>query len=203
MQAARRASLIPSDPTGNPVRPRSRTRPLLLFAGVAALGYAADVGSKQLAVARLDRGEFVPVLGDLFGLYLTSNSGAAFSLGTEYTIVLTGIAFVAAVVTLGVVALRLRSTGWALALGFLMAGILGNLTDRVFREPEPLRGHVIDFLRLPNFPVFNIADVCINIAAGLIILQALRGIRVDGSREPGKGDAPQDEPSAPGEAGQE
>ena len=77
---------------------------------------------------------------------------------------------------------RLGSTGWALALGFLMAGILGNLTDRVFRAPGPMQGHVVDFLRLPNFPVFNVADICINIAAATIVVQALRGVNVDGSR---------------------
>ncbi len=61
--------------------------------------------------------------------------------------------------------------------------MLGNLTDRIFREPSPMRGHVVDFVQLPNFPVFNVADICINIAAGFIILQAIRGMRVDGLRE--------------------
>ncbi len=65
-----------------------------------------------------------------------------------------------------------------------MAGILGNLTDRIFRSPGVLRGHVVDFLQLPNWPIFNVADVCINIAAGLIILQALRGISLDGTSTP-------------------
>ncbi len=55
-------------------------------------------------------------------------------------------------------AVRVRSTGWALALGLLLGGALGNLTDRVFREPAPFRGHVVDFLELPHWPVFNLAD---------------------------------------------
>jgi signal peptidase II len=78
---------------------------------------------------------------------------------------------------------RLGSTGWALALGFLLGGVSGNLTDRIMREPEPFHGHVVDFLMLPNFPVFNVADICINIAASLIILQTFRGINLNGSRE--------------------
>lgn len=167
--------------TGGAISPRARL--LSLFAAVAGVGYLTDLGTKELALATLEAGETVPVVGRWFGFFLTFNSGAAFSIGTSYTIVLTGIAVVAAVVTLTVVALRLRSTGWAWGLGFLLAGILGNLTDRLFRAPEPLRGHVVDFLRLPNFPVFNVADICINVAAGFIIVQTVRGVRVDGSRE--------------------
>ena len=80
---------------------------------------------------------------------------------------------------------RLGSVGWAVALGLLLAGVAGNLTDRLFREPGPLRGHVIDFLMLPHWPVFNVADMCINVAAVLIILSrpsAASGI--DGTPRP-------------------
>ena len=117
-------------------------------------------------------------------LYLARNPGAAFSTGTSYTLVLTCVALAAAVAVLWTVR-RLRSTGWAIGLGFLMAGVLGNLTDRIFRSPGVLRGHVVDFLQLPNWPIFNVADVCINIAAGVIILQAVRGISVNGTRSRG------------------
>jgi signal peptidase II len=95
--------------------------------------------------------------------------------------VLSAIAIAAAAAVLWT-SRRLGSTGWAVGLGFLLAGVLGNLTDRVFREPGLLRGHVVDFLRLPHWPIFNVADVCINVAAGVIILQALRGVSVNGSR---------------------
>ena len=71
---------------------------------------------------------------------------------------------------------------WAVAMGLLLAGVSGNLTDRMLREPGPFRGHVIDFLMLPNWPIFNVADICINTAAGLILLQAFRGVRMDGAR---------------------
>ena len=88
---------------------------------------------------------------------------------------------ITAVVVVICLSRRLGSLGWAVALGLLLAGVAGNLTDRLFREPGPLRGHVIDFLMLPHWPVFNVADICINVAAGLILLQAFRGIRIDGT----------------------
>jgi signal peptidase II len=186
MQAARGASLKPSDPAPSPVTLHQRKRHLLLFALVAVLGYAADLGTKQLVLHSLEPADPVRVVGDVFSLFLTFNSGAAFSLGTSYTFVLSCIAILAALVTLWF-ARRLGSTGWALALGFLLAGITGNLTDRVFRAPGPMLGHVVDFLRFPNFPVFNVADICINIAAGLIILQTFRGVALDGTRDSERG----------------
>jgi signal peptidase II len=185
MQAARGASLNSSDPTTSPgsvpEESRSRNRALLIFGVIAVTGYTVDVLSKVLAVEHLTGRPPVPVIGDLLTLYLARNPGAAFSTGTSYTVVLTFVA-VAAGVTVLWVSRRLRSTGWAIGLGFLMAGVLGNLTDRVFRSPGMFRGHVVDFLRLPNWPIFNVADICINIAAGVIILQALRGVSVNGSR---------------------
>jgi signal peptidase II len=154
---------------------------LAVFASVAALGYAADLTTKTLAVAKLDDGSRVRVVGDLLTLDLARNPGAAFSTGTSYTMVLSVVAIVAACLVLWF-ARRLGSMVWAVALGFLLAGILGNLTDRVFRAPGVLQGHVIDFLRLPNWPIFNVADMCINVAAALIIIQAVRGIAVSGVR---------------------
>ncbi len=153
----------------------------MLFAVIAASAYAVDVVTKLLAVEHLTGEPPVPVVGDLLSLYLTYNSGAAFSFLTGHTEVLSFVAIGAFVAVLWV-ARRLRSTGWAIALGFLLGGVTGNLTDRLLREPGFLRGHVVDFLMLPNFPVFNVADICINIAAGTIILQAIRGMNVDGSR---------------------
>ena len=182
MQAARGASLNPSDTVDHgPARRRPDAR--LVFAGVALVAYALDLGSKQWALAELADGD-IPVLGDWLTLHLTFNPGAAFSTGTEFTVVFTGLALVAVAVVLWL-SRRVASTGWALALGFLLGGVAGNLTDRLVRDPEPFHGHVVDFLMLPNWPVFNIADVCINVAAGLIILQSFRGISLDGKREAG------------------
>ena len=189
--------------------PSALRRLLALFGGIALLGYAADLTTKVLAVEHLTDRPDVPLVGDLLVLHLTRNPGAAFSTGTQFTAVLTCIAIIAVVVVLWL-SRRLGSTVWALALGLLMAGILGNLTDRLLRSPGPFRGEVIDFLMLPNWPVFNIADICINLGAALVLIQAFRGIRIDGSREPEGGsrrgrrvheaDAPDADPSPEGTA---
>ncbi len=173
MQAARGTSVG--------VRPRPSIRLRLVFAGVALAAYVVDLGTKVLAVERLDGRPDVEVVGDLLRLTLVRNPGAAFSTGTGLTPLISVVAIVATGAVLWY-ARRVGSVGWAVALGLLLAGITGNLTDRIFREPGPLRGHVIDFLRLPNWPVFNVADICINLAAGLIVVQALRGLHLDGTR---------------------
>ena len=196
MQAARGASLNSSDSTNTEPTGRSRRRHLWLFAAIAATAYALDVVTKVLAVEHLRGEPRIPLVGDVLSLYLTYNSGAAFSFLTGHTEVLTVVAVAATVVVVWV-ARRLGSTGWAIALGFLLGGVLGNLTDRLLREPGFMRGHVVDFFMLPNFPVFNVADICINIAAATIILQALRGINVDGTRHE---DSSDDRPGGTGKA---
>ena len=186
MQAARGASLNPSDPADEPVdevrRATARTRSLVIFASLAACGYAVDVISKVVAVARLTDQPPVPVLGDLLQLTLVRNPGAAFSTGTSYTFLLSLVAVTATIVVL-FMARRLRNNMWAVGLGCLLGGVLGNLTDRIFRQPAVLRGHVVDFLALPHWPVFNVADMCINIAAAVIIVQAIRGVSHTGDRK--------------------
>jgi signal peptidase II len=154
---------------------------LALFAAVAATTYAVDVVTKALAVAQLEGRAPVRVLGDLLQLTLVRNPGAAFSTGTSYTLVLSFIALAAVLVVL-YVARTLSDRLWAIGLGCLLGGVLGNLTDRVFRPPAPFRGHVVDFLQLPHWPVFNVADVCINAAAVLIVIQSLRGVRLSGEK---------------------
>ncbi|MGA8209016.1 MAG: signal peptidase II, partial [Nocardioidaceae bacterium] len=184
MQATPGASLNtsdPSHPTGESARSARHDRCLLLLAAVALSGYAVDLTTKVLAVDRLTEGSPVRVVGDWLRLDLIRNPGAAFSTGTSYTVVLTLVAVAAAVGVLWT-ARRLASIGWSLGLGFLLAGVLGNLTDRIFRAPGFAEGHVVDFLRLPHWPVFNVADICINVAAVLIVVQALRGVGVDGTR---------------------
>lgn len=146
------------------------------------VGLVVDQVTKAIAADRLQDAADVHVVGTLLQLRLTRNAGAAFSTGTQFTVVLSCLAIAATVVVL-VIALRARNTVWAIALGLLLAGITGNLTDRLFRDPGPLRGHVIDFFMLPHWPIFNVADICITLAAALILLQAYRGIRLDGRRE--------------------
>ncbi|MGI9157727.1 MAG: signal peptidase II [Marmoricola sp.] len=184
MQAARGASLSPSDPADTDHRPaRSSRRLVLAFAAVAVVAWVLDQVSKHLAVAKLTNHSPVHVVGDLLQLTLTRNPGAAFSTGTGFTQVFSVVAVIATLVIVWF-GLRAGTTLWAIALGLLLAGVTGNLTDRLFRSPGPLRGHVVDFLMLPHWPVFNVADVCINIAAVVIVIQALRGVRIDGARTP-------------------
>jgi signal peptidase II len=179
MQAARGTSVEAA--AGTTATPR-RGRLWALFAAVALVLYAGDVITKIIAVDRLTGRDDVQVFGEILQLHLTRNPGAAFSTGTQFTVALSCVAVAAVVVVLWV-SRRMGTVVWAIALGALLAGISGNLTDRILRDPGPFRGHVIDFLRLPNWPVFNLADICINVGAALILLNAFRGIRVDGSRD--------------------
>ena len=197
MQAARGTSLEhgdPTDPVGTPSM--SRARIWWVFASVALVLYAVDVVTKVLAIDRLTGRDDIQVVGEVLQLHLTRNPGAAFSTGTQFTVALSCIALTAVLVVLWL-SRRLGDLVWAIALGFLLAGVAGNLTDRMLRDPGPFRGHVIDFLMLPNWPVFNVADICINVAAGLILVQAFRGVRMDGTRGDGEAASP-----AAGESGE-
>jgi signal peptidase II len=164
-----------------------RRRRIGLFAAVAAVVLAADIISKIAVAANLDGRAPVRLLGGAVYLVETRNSGAAFSLGTGATIVLTVIALVIVAVIIRTAG-RLRSTGWAVALGLILGGALGNLVDRIFREPGVGRGHVVDWISLfsdngAHFAVFNIADAAITCGAVLAGLVALLGINLDGTRE--------------------
>ncbi len=182
MQAARGTSLNRDDTDSHqPHRHPSGTRLRAVLALVALTAYAVDLVTKVLAVQHLAGGADRRLVGDLLVLHLVRNPGAAFSTGTGYTVLLSCIAIVALLVVLHL-GRRVGHVLWAVALGLLLAGVAGNLTDRLFRAPGPLRGHVIDFLMLPNWPVFNVADMSINIAAALILVQAFRGIRINGAR---------------------
>ena len=185
MQAARGTSLSDDATPDHATAPDPATHRRLWFrfAAVALVVYALDLGTKVLAVAKLTDHDDIPLVGDVLVLHLTRNPGAAFSTGTEFTEVLSVIAIIAVFVVLRL-SRRIGSVGWAFGLGFLLAGVAGNLTDRLLREPGPLRGHVIDFLMLPNWPVFNVADMSINAAAAVILFQAFRGVRIDGTRDP-------------------
>jgi signal peptidase II len=184
MQAARGTPLSQPGKTGEesePTHPASSPRRIRLFATVAAVVYAIDVASKIVVVRDLSGHEPISLLGGLLTLRLTRNPGAAFSTATGYTVLLTLVA-IGVVICVTRLAARLGSTVWAVALGLLLGGALGNLTDRIFRSPGPLRGHVVDFLELPHWPIFNLADSAIVLGAALITLQSLRGIHLDGRR---------------------
>ncbi len=177
MQAARGASL-----TSDIESDTNRSRPGLILT-IAALAWILDLTTKVVAQHQLaDRGP-VDLVGSLLRLNLTRNAGAAFSTGSGLTPVISIFAC-AALVAVILVARRVRTTVWAWAIGLLLAGIAGNLTDRLFRAPGPLRGHVVDFLQLPHWPIFNVADVCINVAAALIVWQSVRGVPLGGRPAP-------------------
>lgn len=162
-----------------------RRRRVGLLAGTAIVALALDVVSKVLAVAALEGHDPVRLLNGGLFLVLYRNPGAAFSLATGMTWLLSLIA-VAVVIAIVRLAPRLRSPGWAFGLGLVLGGALGNLVDRFFRSPGPLRGHVIDFLSLlaPDgsvWPVFNLADSAIVTGGILLVLLALLGRDYDGS----------------------
>ncbi|PRY17547.1 signal peptidase II [Kineococcus rhizosphaerae] len=144
--------------------------------------YALDQITKALAVAHLEPGAVQPFVGELLQFHLIRNPGAAFSFATGATWIFTILA-AAVVVVVVRMARKLRSLPWALAFGFLLAGATGNLTDRLVREPGFARGHVVDFLQLPHWPIFNVADAGICVAAVFIAVLALRGVGLDGRRE--------------------
>jgi len=178
-------------------RPGTSRLPIVL--GVALFVLAADIVSKVIVVATLsDRhclvGSYVPspppvrLLGGVLTLCESRNPGAAFGIGgTSTTIVFTAIA-VGVIIFIVRTSRQIYSLPWAIALGLLLGGATGNLTDRIFRSPGPLRGWVVDWIQLPHWPVFNLADSSITCGAVLMVLLAAQGRRLDGSRHtPGGG----------------
>jgi signal peptidase II len=158
-----------------------RSRLFAVLGGTAAVVLLLDQLSKLWALRSLTPGDPVDLVGSLIRLNLIRNPGAAFSIGTGATWVLTLIACGVLVFIL-VTARRLGSTAWAWALGLLLGGSLGNLADRVFREPGPGRGHVVDFIDYFGWFIGNVADIAIVGAAGVIAVLATMGIGVDGAR---------------------
>lgn len=165
--------------------PKPRRR-VLLLAAVALYGWALDLLTKVIAVRELEGRPPVTVIENVLYFQLVRNAGAAFALATGMTWLLTLIAL-GVVVAIFKVAGRLRSSGWAVALGMVLAGALGNLTDRLFRSPGPLVGRVVDFVSVfaPDgqvWPVFNLADSSICVGGALLVLLALLGRELDGTR---------------------
>ncbi|MGC0414860.1 lipoprotein signal peptidase [Embleya sp. AB8] len=161
---------------------------------VAAFAYALDLISKLIVVAKLEYHAPIDLLGDWLQFRATRNGGAAFGMGQGLTIVLTVIAAAVVVVILRL-ARKLNSLPWAIALGLLLGGAFGNLTDRIFRAPSVFEGHVVDFIAPKHFAIFNLADSAIVVGGCLIVLLSFLGLQPDGTRE---GDA---DPDAEAEAG--
>ncbi|PZG01295.1 signal peptidase II [Micromonospora deserti] len=181
MSEAPPAGSGPAEPAGTP-----RRRAVTVLLGIALVALLADLGTKHLALVALTDREPVRLLGGAVYLSLTRNSGAAWSIGADHT-------WVFPLITLGVVgwilwmALRLRSLPWAVSLGLVLGGALGNLTDRIFRAPGWFVGHVVDMVSLFDpygrvWPVFNLADSALVCGVVLAVLLELTGRQRDGSR---------------------
>ncbi len=155
-----------------------------IIVALAAIGLAADQVAKHFAIELLPEGKPVQILGDVLIFQLVYNPGAAFSLGSGATWVFT-IALAVVAIAILIVAWRIRSRGWAITLGFLLAGVLGNLTDRLFREPGFPVGHVVDYIFTPWLlpAIYNIADMFIVGSMIVVAILVLRGFNFDGTRE--------------------
>jgi signal peptidase II len=173
--------------------PHTRMR---LFLATALAALTADLISKLLVVSHIHQTDpGIRLLGG--GLYLVQarNSGAAFSVGTRATFVLTAISVIVIVIVLRA-ARRLTSSGWALALGLVLGGAMGNLVDRLFRAPSPGKGHVVDWISVLAsdghvWPIFNLADSAIVTGAALAVLLSLRGVEFSSTPD----QRPPDEPA--------
>jgi signal peptidase II len=160
-------------------RPRGKRRIVVLFA-VAAFAYALDLISKMIVVAKLEHHAPIEIVGDWLRFDAIRNAGAAFGFGEAFTVIFTMIA-ATVIVVIARLARKLYSLPWAIALGLLLGGALGNLTDRIFRSPGILEGAVVDFIAPKHFAVFNLADSAIVCGGILIVLLSFRGLDPDGS----------------------
>jgi signal peptidase II len=167
-------------PTGPLRQPTRRRRLLLILAGFAVLAYGLDQLTKWMVSSTMREGEVIPVLPPLLNWHFIRNSGAAFSIGENFTwfftLVMTGVA-----VAILVQARKVGSIWWSIALGMLLGGALGNLTDRLFREPSFGMGHVVDFIALPNFAIFNVADSAVVGSVILICILTFKGVPFRGT----------------------
>jgi len=159
-----------------------RRRRVGILVGVALLVLALDIVTKITVVATLSDRQPIRLLGGFLHLRVDRNPGAAFSIGIGLTAVYSVIAILVIVVILRT-ARRIRSIGWAITLGLLLGGATGNLVDRIFRAPGLFRGWVVDWIQIPHWPVFNLADSAIVCGGILAVLLSARGIRLDGQRE--------------------
>ncbi|ONK15038.1 signal peptidase II [Streptomyces sp. MP131-18] len=198
MSEAERTIETPDDPekaagaagaagTGEPARVADEDgtadrgpRRVMVLAGVAAFAYALDLITKIMTVEWLENEPPVEVFGEWLQFRAVRNGGAAFGIGEALTVVFTCIA-AAVIVVIIRLARKLYSTPWAIALGLLLGGALGNLTDRLLRAPGALEGHVVDFIAPKHFAVFNLADSAIVCGGILIVLLSFRGLDPDGT----------------------
>ncbi|MEH0110128.1 signal peptidase II [Tersicoccus sp. MR15.9] len=162
---------------------RRRAGYVVLLLACAAFAWVLDQSTKLWVLSTMTEGQVTPVLPPLLRWHFIRNSGAAFSFGEGHTWVFTLIMVAVALFVLTVLVRRVASWWWAIALGLLLGGTLGNLTDRLFRDPGFGVGHVIDFIALPNFAIFNMADSAIVGGVITLCVLTLLSIGISGQRE--------------------
>ncbi|MFG2623657.1 signal peptidase II [Streptomyces sp. NPDC048473] len=158
---------------------RGKRKIMVLFA-VAVFAYLLDLISKMIVVEKLEHHPPVEIFGDWLKLDAIRNAGAAFGFGEAFTIIFTFIA-ATVIVVIARLARKLYSLPWAIALGLLLGGALGNLTDRIFRAPGTFQGAVVDFIAPAHFAVFNLADSAIVCGGILIVILSFKGLDPDGT----------------------
>ncbi|MDK0518979.1 signal peptidase II [Streptomyces sp. ML-6] len=168
-----------ADRAGETTPARGKRKILVLF-GVAVFAYLLDLISKTIVVAKLEHQEPIELIGDWLQLSAIRNPGAAFGIGEAFTIIFTFIA-ATVIVVIARLARKLYSLPWAIALGLLLGGALGNLTDRIFRSPGVFEGAVVDFIAPAHFAVFNLADSAIVCGGILIVILSFKGLDPDGT----------------------
>jgi len=161
---------------------RRRRRRVVVLLAVAAAVLITDVITKSVVVATLSPPRApIRLLGGLLTLRVTRNPGAAFSIGGPSVTAVFALIAVGVIVFILRTSRRIQSLAWAVTLGLLLGGATGNLIDRLARAPGPFRGYVVDWIQLPHWPVFNVADSCIVCGGILAVLLAVRGVRIDGT----------------------
>lgn len=158
------------------------------------LAYLADLWSKETVLASMHEGERITVVDPLLTWHFIRNPGAAFSIGVEYTWIFSIVQAVGLLIVIYLILFRAKTLPWLITLGALGGGIAGNLTDRLFREPGFGVGHVVDFIAVPNFAIFNIADSFIVVSIIVIVLLVMMGKTLDGL--PASGEDPKSESGA-------
>ena len=177
-----------TDAQPNTKKPGLHAAVLAIFVAVAVCAFLVDRVAKILVLENLELGVPVDIIGNLLQFRYVENPGAAFSLGSGTTWIFAILASAVAVFII-IFARRIRSAGWAVMLGLLLGGNVGNLTDRLTREPSFGQGHVVDFIQVWGFPaIFNVADIAIVSSMGLFIILTIRGVKLDGTRESRKAD---------------
>lgn len=185
-------------PAGKPPAAHATRRHLVLATStLAVVALLLDQFTKRIVESTMHEGQVIDVFAPLLRWYFIKNSGAAFSMGESVTWIFTIIQAAVLIYVAVFLVRKVRVWPWALALGGLMGGVAGNLTDRLFRPPSFGHGHVVDFIALPNFAIFNVADMFIVCSMIAICLLLFTGRELDGSKSSAKKKPGRLDPSEP------